>query len=530
MKTQKLGPFLGIDNRLPDFALRLNTRQISGNYLRRAENVDIDNSGNLRRRESELLIQAMTDAHSLHMTSATTGHLVRGSVLYAVALPDYAETFAKTLSTNAAMIWLPVGDDLYFSNGTDAGRITGGVFYPLGLPTPTAPVCSAIGGGLFAGAYQVAVSYCNSVTGEEGGISATKRTVLATDGGLRVTLPAATTGATHANVYLSMVNGSVPMLAATVALGTATIDFAAQPDPGIDSHGRHEAPLPAGTLFISNGRLCSFSGSAVYVGLPFRPGYYLPAEGYIPLPAPVTIAIENQGGTFIAADQTYWVPGDLGNVEGALSTVLPYGAVPGTAFRHPNETTVGWFGADGFVIGTPAGEVKAVTADNIDLTAPATGCATVRATNGYQRVLACGWCLNLERGAATQYTGFDFTSISGEYGTKADGVYALIGGGDVPWLVHLGKLDFDDEHKKRMPAIYLGAASAEPLSVRIQTEEGDDYTYEARSCSDTLQMHRVDPGKGLRSNWFELSLLSETGGDFTLASVSFAPVASGRRI
>ena len=40
MKTQPIGPFLGIDNRLPDFDLRLNTRQISGNYLRRAEKGD----------------------------------------------------------------------------------------------------------------------------------------------------------------------------------------------------------------------------------------------------------------------------------------------------------------------------------------------------------------------------------------------------------------------------------------------------------------------------------------------------------
>ena len=530
MKTTPIGPFLSIDNRLPDFDLRISTRQLSGNYLRRAENVDIDNSGNLRRRESELLVQALTDAHSLHLTSATAGYLVRDSVLFAITLPTYGESFAKTLSANDPVSWLPIGDDLYFSNGTDSGRIAQGLFFPLGLPTPDAPTWSSIAGTLFAGTYQVAVSYFNSVTGEEGGISASSNPVLAAVGGLRVTLPAATTGATHANVYLSTVNGAVPMLAATVALGTASKDFAAQPTPGRDSNGRYEEPLPAGTLFSSNGRLCSFSGSTVYVGLPFRPGYYLPAEGYIHFPADVSIAIENQAGTFIAADKTYWVPGDLGAVEGALATVLPYGAVPGTAFSSPNKSEVGWFGAQGFVIGKTSGEVEAPMSDHIDQTPPASGVATIRTSNGYRRVLAAGWCMNLDRGATTQYVGFDFNSFAGEYGLKADGLYALTGGGDVPWLVDCGKQDFDDEHKKHMPAIYLGAASSEPLSVRIQTEEGDDYTYSARSCSDTLQMHRVDPGKGLRSNWFELSLLSETGIDFTLASVSFAPVASGRRI
>lgn len=528
MKTTKIGPFLGLDNRLPDFDLRLNTRQISGNYLRRAENVDIDNSGNLRRRESELLVQALTDAHSLHMTSDTAGYLVRDSILYAITLPTYGESFAKLLTNNDPVSWLAVGDDLYFSNGTDSGRITQGLFFPLGLPTPDAPVCTAIGGSMFAGTYQVAISYYNSVTGEEGGISASSNPVLA--GGVQVALPAATPGATHANVYVSAADGSVPMLARSVALGTATTTFTTPPTQGRESNGRYEEPLPAGTLFSSNGRLCSFSGSTVYVGLPFRPGYYLPAEGYIPFPADVSIAIENQAGTFIAADKTYWVPGDLGAVEGALATVLPYGAVLGTAFSSPNKSEVGWFGVQGFVIGKTSGEVEAPMSDHIDQTPPASGVATIRTTKGYRRVLAAGWCMNLDRGATTQYVGFDFNSFAGEYGLKADGLYALTGGGDVPWLVDCGKQDFDDEHKKHMPAIYLGAASGEPLSVRIQTEEGDDYTYSARSCSDTLQMHRVDPGKGLRSNWFELSLLSETGGDFTLASVSFAPVASGRRI
>lgn len=530
MKTQKLGPFLGIDNRLPDFDLRINTGQVSGNYLRRAENVDIDNSGNLLRRESELLIQNLTDAHSLHLTSATAGYLVRDSVLYAITLPTYGETFSKVLTTNDPVSWLPIDDDLYFSNGTDSGRITQGFFFPLGLPTPGAPACTTVGGSLFAGTYQVAVSYFNSVTGEEGGISASSNPVLAAVGGLRITLPAATTGATHANIYVSTVNGSVPMLAATVALGTVLTDFTTQPPLGRDSNGRYEEPLPAGTLFSSNGRLCSFSGSTVYVGLPFRPGYYLPAEGYFTFPADVSIAVENQGGTFIAADKTYWVPGDLGAVEGPLVTVLPYGAVPGTAFSSPNKSEVGWFGAQGFVIGKTSGEVEAPMSDHIDQTPPASGLATIRTTNGYRRVLAAGWCMNLDRGATTQYVGFDFNSFAGEYGLKADGLYALSGGAGVDAVIGLGKTDFGSEELKHLPAVYLGVDAPEPMVLVVSVPNGMNYSYTSRSSGEDLKMQRVDPGKGLRANWYDLSLYNTDGSDFTLASVSFAPVASGRRI
>ena len=529
MKTQKLGPFLGANNRLPDTEMRVSTKQVSGNYLRESANVDIDNAGNLRRRESELLIQAMTGAHSLHMVSATAGYLVRDSVLYAVTLPSYAETFAKTLSSNDTMSWLTVGDDLYFSNGTDAGRITEGLFFPIGLPTPDAPTCITVGGGLLEGNYLVAVAYYHSVTGEEGGISARRKIAVGAASGLRITMPAATTGATHVNVYVSEVNGSVPMLAGTYATGTATVDFTTPPTQWRPSHGRDELPLPAGTLFMSNGKLCSFADKTVHIGLPFRPGYYLPAGGYLLFAEPVSIAIENQGGTYIAADKTYWFPGDIEAEQGVIATVLPYGAVPGTAFRNPADTTVGWFGDDGFVIGSTSGEVKAAMSDHIDLTAPDTGCSIVRVSNGYLRVIGGGWCFNLERNAATQYTGFDFTSLSGDYGTKAGGVYALSGGAGVEAWANVGKQNFGSEELKHMPAMYLGFDSESPMQLRIQTPE-HDYTYDSRSCSGGTRMHRVDPGKGLRATWFDLTLYNTDGAAFTLATASPAPVASGRRI
>ena len=67
MKTIPLGSFLGINNRLPDFALHVDK---TGDYLRAADNVDIDNRGNLHRRKASELVQAMTDAHSLSPDAA----------------------------------------------------------------------------------------------------------------------------------------------------------------------------------------------------------------------------------------------------------------------------------------------------------------------------------------------------------------------------------------------------------------------------------------------------------------------------
>ena len=64
----------------------------------------------------------------------------------------------------------------------------------------------------------------------------------------------------------------------------------------------------------------------------------------------------------------------------------------------------------------------------------------------------------------------------------------------------------------------------------VTLPNGAEYEYTARSVSEDLQIRRIDTGKGLRANWYGLSFSAREGEDFTLASVSFAPVASTRRI
>lgn len=526
MKTLPIGPFRGINNRLPDFSMATE----EGYWLREADNVEIDNAGRVRRRAASVLVQAMTGAHSLYMLTETTGYVVRGAAIYSITLPTYAETLVKVLTSDALVSWLPYSGSLYYSNGVDSGRIAGGTFYPWALPTPAAPSVTPIAGALFAGQYKVAVSYANATTGEEGGISPATNHVLATDGALRIVLPGAAAGATHVNVYVSTVNGANPFLQTTVVAATASVDITAMV-VGRDAVERYEAPLPPGSiLFLFNGQLCSVSGADVFYGIPYRPGYYLPAEGVIPFPEAVSVAVPNQGGVYVAADKTYFLAGAQLGADLVVRDALPYGAVPGTAFVVPNKLTVGWFGKNGIVLADTQGVAQAVASDAVDFVVPQSGVSTVIETRGYRRVLSCGWCINLESLAASTYSANEFTSINGAYGTKADGIYALEGIGKVDAHISLGKNDFGTDNTKRLPAVYLGCTSDEPLELRVTTPDDEDFRYEARSCGTSVRNHRVDPGKGLLANWYDLSIYNIDGSDFTLASVSFAPVASGRRI
>jgi len=519
-KPIKLGPFLGINNRLPDSALHVRTRQIQGDYLKDAVNVDIDNAGRLLRRRDVALVQAMTGAHSLYLTSDTAGFLVRDSVLYAVTLPAYAETLLKVLTSDAAMSYVEYNGDLYYSNGTDSGRITAGVVYPLGLPTPDTPTISVIGGSLPAGWYQTTISYVNATTGEEGGVCGSANIELTAEGGIRVPLPAAAVaGASHVNVYLSATNGELPYLATTVAVGTALVDLTALAS-GREASVRFEDPLPPGRLLLSNGRLCSVSGGTLYVGIPYRPGYYLPAEGYVPFPEPISVAVDAQAGIYVAADKTYWLPHD-----GVIADVLPYGAVPGTEFSYPDKTIYGWFGDKGFVLGKPNGEVEAVMSDNIELTPPASGFCTVF-DDEYRRVVGCGWCMNLANNAVTRYEGWDITSASGDYVTTVDGIYTLADGGNVEWSVDFGNVNLGNDQLKHLPNAYLGVESSDVLQLTVD----ETYTYPARAFDTTLKTQRIDVGKGLFASWFRLALSGAEGADFRLAYIDFIPAASKRRI
>ena len=144
----KLGPFLGINNRLPDFALHVPK---VGDWLRSGDNVEVTNAGTIVRRKAASLVQSMTGAHSLHMISDTAGYLVRDSVLYAITLPTYSEALVKVLASNARLSWVETMGGLYASNGTDIGRVSGST-WTAAFPTPAKPELNgAIGGGLEPG-------------------------------------------------------------------------------------------------------------------------------------------------------------------------------------------------------------------------------------------------------------------------------------------------------------------------------------------------------------------------------------------
>lgn len=524
MKTTRYPAFLGINNKRP--ATSLTDRDRGGRYLADALNVDIDNDGSILRRVGVARVAEVAGAHSLH-----DDLVVIGSALYTISLPSAATSFVRLIASNAPMSYAKVADDrLYFSNGTDAlRRDCGGAVVPWALPSTNAPVLSEIPGGLSPGRYAVAISFSDAE--HEGALSTLS--VIDTASGIRVELPDAPEGATHINVYVSGNDGSVPMLHTKQPIGDATLDIVTPAD-GQQAPIDAEAPLPPGTrVFEFNGRLCSVSGSTLFFSQPYRYGYYIPSRGRINFPAEITCAAGAHDGIYVAtASETYYVAGrNLDSTEVGFKPVGRFGAVSGTEFDHPDEKISGWFSTKGVAILNPGGELDLSMSKYVDVgSLPLRAVTTVIQDDSRDRVISCGWCLNLETEAATRYTDFDFTSVYGDYGTKADGIYKIGEAADAPYEVDFGLENFGSSEEKSMPAAYLGAQCDEALVLSIGTIDGD-FEYSARTFSqDSLTTHRVDPGLGLRDNYFRLKLVGPSGKDFILANIEFAPIKSVRRI
>lgn len=525
MNTIPLGPFLGINTRLPDFALHV---QDKGDFLRSAVNADINDAGDLLRRREPVLTQAMTGAHSF-WTNGVRRYLVRAQALYAVGLSPYSETLLKVLGADDRMSYEEHNGDVYFSNGTDKGRIAADdMVYPWGMDAPAQPTVTTIAGTLPAGKYQVALTYFNTGTGEESGSAGATSHELTSAGALRVDLPGPAPGATHVRVYVAKTNGETPGLYVTATIGTATVDIV---DLVTTQTIQTEflAPLPAGSrLFIHMGRLCSIKGKFAYYSEPYQLGYYNPVQGYIQFEEDISVAIPNQFGVYIAADKTRWFAGSL-HAPDAIQDVLPYGAVPGTEFELPHNSKVGWFGSNGIVIADTQGQAEAPMTERLEVTPPASGCSVVLDDGGYRRVVSCGYCMNLSSTAVTTYADYDFTSMSGSYGTKPDGIYRLDGSGPVDAEIGFGRKNFGSEQLKRLPYAYIGGEFEEPMLLEVGTPEQNIYEYEARAANDGLTMQRFDLGRGLRATWFDLTMKNQDGADFKLATASFAPAATERR-
>lgn len=149
------------------------------------------------------------------------------------------------------------------------------------------------------------------------------------------------------------------------------------------------------------------------------------------------------------------------------------------------------------------------------------------------------WAVNDDKNnASTRYANFDFNSFAvfkgRAYGVRSDGLYLLEGDDDagmpITASMHFGKVKFGSSAMKRLGAVYVGAASDGALYLKVTTKAQGTFLYKARSSDPDMKTQRFDVGRGFFDSYYEFELFNAEGADFSLDSIEFVPVPTGRRV
>ena len=394
MNPTKVGPFLGINNRVPDYELGEVTRgRKVGDYLRNAVNVDLTASGTIQRRDGTERVVDGTDCHSLWASDTETFY-VDGDTLY-----RYPRVVVRTgLTPGRKVSYVNAGGVIYWTNGAVIECIVDGASQPIGVPVPNpAPsITAATGGALPAGVYQVAITAV-STSGEESGSTWPVQVQVPEGGSIQIT----GMQAGMKNIYVSPLNGDVLFLAASTTASTYTVPVAPSQGAQPTTLGLRSMP-PGHIVRYHNGRLLVAAGNFVYYSEPYGLALHNLARGYIPFQGRVTVLEPLRDQVFVVADQTYALRGtDIDKAE--LIPIAPYGAVEGTTVRDMKTEQVWWFSDRGLVMTNGEGNITNMQEENVAVDVAAVGASLYREQNGMQQMITSLFGTEVTHAAATSF-------------------------------------------------------------------------------------------------------------------------------
>jgi len=150
------------------------------------------------------------------------------------------------------------------------------------------------------------------------------------------------------------------------------------------------------------------------------------------------------------------------------------------------------------------------------------------------------WTLHMDAGGSTRYEGYNFNSfftVDGvQYGANDTGIHRLEGSSDngtaISSSVDFGKMGFGNNNRKSMPYVYVGMSSSGKTVLKVEAEVDSvvqTYYYTARDATEVMKTHRFELGRGLRANYYGMTLIAE-GKDFDLHNIEFTPVELKRSL
>lgn len=399
----------GMNNVAPETRLPVDENGIPV-ACRDAVNVDFDKAGRFRRRPGYTKVFDGTNVHSLFGHRDFPSMLVRAEAsLYALTPAGATTEIATGLGLREAS-YASLGRDVAWTvENLRTGRVSPALgVRPLGVPTPPGvPALTAVAAGaLFAGRYQVALSYMLA-SGEEGGTCYPDVIDVDANGGIVVTLPVPSDLlVTAVRVWCSEANGAELYHVRDVSAGTTSYTI------GAGARGKSASelgliglePLPPGHILRElNGILWMAWDNQVFYCEPMRPGLTHLGHNRIPYHDRITmmqpVGQASNAGMYVAAGgRTYFHAGATPK-RVDMQQVYPYGAVPGTGCTVPASffgsdykgEAAYWMASNGVpVLGLPGGTVVPLADNTVAMTRFDRGASFVRQVNGIRQAIIAG--------------------------------------------------------------------------------------------------------------------------------------------
>jgi len=371
--------WVGIDN-------RANSKSVPAGFLRDAVNVDPLGGGVLGLRTG---YTQRTQAESARGALA-----IKDQILYA----DGTDLVAFDVRTDSSQVLAQVAgagrlvgtvwnEELFFCTENETLRYDGNTLRPWGVPTVfQQPVPQVTAGGLAAGMYLFACTFTDA-SGDQGATVNPILMNIPANGGVVVSMPTAPAGGTSrlwagprdsGTLYLQA-EGPGDVLISTVTDSSEQLVLI-----------NHIAPPIADHLEAFNGLILAASDKTLWFTLPFRPHLLTLAAAFFQYPAKIDVLISvdgatGSGGVYVCADQTYWVT-DVETDAPKQKTLLPYGAVAGTAARLP-DNRVCWMTRYGLAVGDESGKIQLISANNFVPDPAEQGASGMLEHNGNQLVV-----------------------------------------------------------------------------------------------------------------------------------------------
>lgn len=338
-KTTGIKSFKGLNN-------VLRPERTPQEYLKCADNVDIDKSGGIQKRKGYSLVSS----GSWHSVWSDGPYCfgVKGGDLVSIST-DYSTQVIKAGMGESPVSYFRLDDLVYFSSESFNGVIENGTVRPWGIKRPNPRPSLASGDGqLEVGVYQVSVTFV-SQDGRESGASVSSQILVPDHSSIVISNIPTSSDSTVSEVfiYMSYPNGQEIYYKDSITNGTTSHTIYNTNGLVVPIDTFNKVPAPLGHIVAeAHARSWIAEDNYLWFSDPYAYEYFSLAESYIRFPERIRALMPTDSGMWVASDKLYYIAGKEPD-KAKMMMREPIKVVEGSAVRIP--------GAYIFIDNTPIG-------------------------------------------------------------------------------------------------------------------------------------------------------------------------------